>query len=236
MRHLPTEKGESTKVSTPVASTAGPVTAAASGGDTLWKRLLRVGWVSIALGITIELLLLLLASTQAVPKLAPALADLAQKVSWATIVCVGLAVGSTAARRRSDTMGLLGLISAPLGFHAARAAHKGVGAALGLATGAGAASTLLVAGLKALEYGILGATVGGLGNRRGTPDLRVHLITGAVVGLVFGGVILFVLTRAAAQPPSAVDLAAKAINELLFPVGCSFVLWASEALGARVRG
>ncbi|HXT22812.1 MAG TPA: hypothetical protein VN923_18845, partial [Thermoanaerobaculia bacterium] len=81
----------------------------------------------------------------------------------------------------------------------------------------------------------LGAVVGGLGNRRGTPNLRVHLVTGAIVGLVFGTAIIAVLTRAALQAPTMVDLVAKGINELIFPVGCSFVLWAAEALGSKVK-
>jgi hypothetical protein len=219
---------ESLPAPSPVLPTATPA------ASSLWRRVLRVGWMSVALGLTIELLLLALAATRGFPKLAPVVADLAQKVSWATIVCVGLAIGNTAGRRRSDRMGLLGLISAPAGFHVARAAHKGVGQALGLVSGAAAGSTFVVVTLKAIEYGILGATVGGLGNRRGTPNLRVHLLAGAVVGVVFGSVIIAVLTRAAAQPPTAIDLAAKAINELIFPIGCSFVLWAAEALGGRL--
>lgn len=223
-----------TDVSFPAPSPVLPAANAAPAAAPLWRKLLRVGWMSVALGFTIEILLLVLATTRGIPKLAPTVADLAQKVSWATIVCVGLAVGNTAGKRRSDRMGLLGLISAPLGFHVARAAHKGVGQALGLVA-SGAGSTFAIAGLKAIEYGILGATVGGLGNRGGRPNLRVHLLTGAVVGLIFGGAIIAVLTRAAPQAPTAVDLAAKAINELLFPVGCSFVLWAAEALGGKIK-
>lgn len=224
-----------TDVSLPAPSPVLPAANAAPAAASLWRRVLRVGWMSVALGLTIELLLFALAATRGFPKLAPVVADLAQKVSWATIVCVGLAIGNTAGRRRSDRMGLLGLISAPLGFHVARAAHKGVGQALGLVAGAAAGSTFVVVTLKALEYGILGATVGGLGNRRGTPNLRVHLLAGAVVGVVFGSVIILVLTRAAAQPPSAIDLVAKGINELIFPIGCSFVLWAAEALGTKIK-
>jgi len=223
-----------TDVSLPAPSPVLPAANTAPAATSLWRRVLRVGWMSVALGLTIELLLLALAATRGFPKLAPVVADMAQKVSWATIVCVGLAIGNTAGRRRSDRMGLLGLISAPLGFHVARAAHKGVGQALGLVAGAAAGSTFVVVALKALEYGILGATVGGLGNRRGTPNLRVHLLTGAVVGVVFGSAIIAVLTRAAAHPPTVVDLVAKAINELIFPIGCSFVLWAAEALGSKV--
>ena len=224
-----------TEVTLPATSPTLAAEHAAPAAAPLWRRVLRVGWMSVLLGLTIELLLLAVASTRGFPKLAPVVADTAQKISWATIVCVGLAIGNTAGKRRSDRMGLLGLMSAPLGFHVARAAHKGVGQALGLVGGAAVGSTFVVVTLKALEYGILGATVGGLGNRGGTPNLRVHLATGTVVGLVFGSAIITVLTRAAPQAPTAIDLVVKGINELLFPIGCSFVLWAAEALGGKIK-
>ena len=224
-----------TEVSLASPSPVLPVDSATTTAAPIWRRVLRVGWMSVLLGLTIELLLLAVASTRGLPKLAPVVADLAQKVSWATIVCAGLAIGNTAGRRQSDRMGLLGLISAPLGFHVARAAHKGVGQALGLVSGVAVGSTFVVVTLKALEYGILGATVGGLGNRGGKPNLRVHLLTGTVVGLVFGSAIIAVLMRAAPKAPTMVDLVAKSINELIFPIGCSFVLWAAEALGSKVK-
>ena len=33
-----------------------------------------------------------------------------------------------------------------------------------------------------------------------------------------------------------VDLAAKGINEVIFPVGCSLVLYVAEAMGKRLPG
>jgi hypothetical protein len=60
--------------------------------------------------------------------------------------------------------------------------------------------------------------------------------TGAAIGLTFGGAIVAVLARAAAQPMGPVDLAAKGINEVLFPIGCSLVLFAAEAMGKRLKG
>lgn len=54
------------------------------------------------------------------------------------------------------------------------------------------------------------------------------------MGLTFGVVIVMLLARAAAHPMGPVDLAAKGINEVLFPIGCSLVLYASEALSRRM--
>jgi hypothetical protein len=214
-----------------------PAQAGAASGE-LWRTILRVAWLSIGLGLLLEVLLLLLAAYSgtggASPK--PFVSDLVQKVSWSFIVCVGLAFGSTASKARSGVMGLLGLISAPLGFTIARSLHKGVNQALGVAGAVGGASPFLIAGLKALEYGVLGAALGAVTKRQGGGSLGAHLGTGAAIGITFGGAILAVLARAAVNPMTPVDLAAKGINEVIFPVGCSLVLYVAEAMGKRLPG
>jgi hypothetical protein len=226
-----------------------PAQTGAASGD-LWRTILRVAWLSIGLGLLLEVLLLLLAAFSGTgghtPK--PFVSDLVQKVSWSFIVCLGLAFGSTAGKARSGlmgrsgmmgrsgTMGLLGLISAPLGFTIARSLHKGVNQALDVAGAVGGASPFLIAGLKALEYGVLGAALGAVTKRQGGGTLGAHLGTGAAIGITFGGAILAVLARAAVTPMTPVDLAAKGINEVLFPVGCSLVLYAAEAMGKRLPG
>ena len=106
---------------------------AASGStNALFGTVLRVAWLSICLGLTLEVVLLVLAAFTGTagdsPK--PFISDLAQKVSWSFIVCVGLAFGSTASKAREGIMGALGLLAAPAGFTAARAAHKAVNGAL----------------------------------------------------------------------------------------------------------
>src|SRR5438128_1130412 len=97
----------------------------------LWKTLLRVAWLAVAIGCALELVLLAVSSGMGVlAGLKPFVADLVQKVSWSVIVCIGLAVGSAAGKARDLAMGLLGFISAPAGFYAARAIHKAVTQAL----------------------------------------------------------------------------------------------------------
>lgn len=204
----------------------------------LWRTVLRVAWLSISLGLVLEVLLLVLAAYSGTgggtPK--PFISDLVQKVSWSFIVCVGLAFGSTVSKARAGMMGVLGLISAPVAFNVARALHKGVNQALGVAGAAGGLSPFVLAGLKAVEYGVLGAALGTLSKRREGAGLGAHLGAGAAIGVTFGSTILMLLARAAAAPMSPVDLAAKGINEVLFPVGCSLVLYAAEAIGRRLPG
>ena len=207
----------------------------ASATSDLMRTVLRVAWLSIGLGIALEVLVLTVAAYSGTqgssPK--PFVADLAQKVSWSFLVCVGLAFGTAAGKARSAVMGFLGLVSAPIAFTAAKSLHKGVAAAMGLAgTAAAGPSPLLIALLKAIEFGFLGAALGRLGKgARGS--LGSYVALGLLTGLVFGGTILGV-TVAAVAKADLVSLLSRGINEVLFPLGCSLVLYAADAIGKRL--
>jgi hypothetical protein len=54
------------------------------------------------------------------------------------------------------------------------------------------------------------------------------------VGLVFGGATLALTLGAAPAPVPAPELVSQGLNELLFPVGCSLVLFSAGALGKRM--
>jgi hypothetical protein len=220
---------------TAVAAAATAQPGAPGAGAELVQRVLRVAWLSVGLGTFIEVLLLTVAAYAGTagdsPK--PFVADLVQKVSWSFLVCVGIAFGTAAAKARGAVMGLLGLVSAPVAFTTARSLHKGVAHALGLAAGAAAGpSPLVIAALKAAEYGLLGAALGRLGKRAGA-GIGLYAGLGALVGVVFGGGILG-LTVAAGAKADLASLVGRGINEVLFPVGCALVLYASEAVGKRL--
>ncbi|MGH9361605.1 MAG: hypothetical protein ACRD2T_06780, partial [Thermoanaerobaculia bacterium] len=208
--------------------------AAAASSRDLWRTVLRVAWLAIGLGIALEVLLLTVAAYTGTQGSSPRpfVADLVHKVSWSFLVCVGLALGTVAGKARSAVMGFLGLVSAPLAFATSKALHKGAAEALGLAAAAGGPSPLLIALLKAVEYGVLGAALGRLGKRaRGRVGGYVGL--GLLTGFVFGGAMIVVTVAAGAKADLA-SLLARGINEVLFPVGCSLVLYASEAIGKRL--
>jgi hypothetical protein len=60
-----------------------------------------------------------------------------------------------------------------------------------------------------------------------------HAGLGLLVGTVFGGTLVAVtLAFVPATPVAALVL--QGINELLFPVGCSLVLFSAGALGERI--
>lgn len=200
------------------------------------KQLFTAAWLSVALGLLIEILLLLVASGFGRGTSVGAfIADLVQKVSWATLVCVGLTIGLAASRRRMELMGLLGLLAAPAAFFIAKAIHKAASQALQAAM---AGSTSPTPGqfaiLRAIEYALLGAVIGII-SRRPWGTLRTHAATGLAFGLVFCGVVLLITVQGSQTLPSAYQLTAKGVNEVLFPLGCSLILYAANALGRRME-
>ena len=210
---------------------ATPTRPAAAG---LSATLLRVAWLAILLGFIMEALLLLLAAGFGdFPGLESAVAELVRQVSWSTIVCVGLALGTAVSKARAPLMGVLGLLAAPLAFDISRSLQQGAAKTLELAgTTSFTPPVLLLALLKAVEYGCLGVAVGWIG-RHPWGGAMAHVAVGFVVGLVFGGIIVALTYRTAPEPLSAADLLARGANEILFPVGCSLILYSATALGKR---
>jgi hypothetical protein len=198
----------------------------------LGRTLLRVAWLAIALGLAMEALLLLLGSSFGELLGAKSIvADLAKNLSWSLFVCTGLAVGTAASQARAPAMGLMGLLAAPVAFEVSRVVHKGTLEALDI-SGSGDTSPVLVVVIKGFEYGCLGLAVGWLG-RRPWGGAAAHAAAGLAVGLVFGGAIV-VLTVPSGAQMSVADLVSRGVNEVLFPLGCSLVLYASVNLGERM--
>jgi predicted secreted protein len=198
----------------------------------LGRTLLRVAWLAIALGLAMEALLLLLgASFGELLGVKSIVADLAKNLSWSLFVCTGLAVGTAASQARAPAMGLMGLLAAPVAFEVSRVVHKGTLEALEI-SGGGDTSPVLVAVIKGFEYGCLGLAVGWLG-RRPWGGAAAHAAAGLAVGLVFGGAIVALTVPSGAQM-SVADLVSRGVNEVLFPLGCSLVLYTSVNLGERM--
>jgi hypothetical protein len=53
------------------------------------------------------------------------------------------------------------------------------------------------------------------------------------VGLVFGGTIV-ALTVGSTPPPPATEVLSGGVNEVIFPIGCSLVLYSAGVLGKRM--
>jgi hypothetical protein len=201
---------------------------------SLGAKLLRTAWLAILLGFVMEALLLLFTAGFGIfPGLKPIAADLIRQVSWSTFVCVGLALGTAVSKARAPLMGILGFLAAPLAFTISRSLHQGAVKTLEIAgSGVEAPPVLLLALLKAVEYACLGVALGWIG-RRVWGGAMIHLATGLLVGLVFGGTIVGLTYQMSPDPPASAELVTLGANEILFPVGCSLVLFAATALGKR---
>src|SRR5215471_9434363 len=212
----------------PVASSV-----AQSQTQNLSDTLLRVAWLSILLGLAIEVILLVIATGAGkLPGIQSIAADLTQKISWSMVVCVGLAFGKAASKGQSSWMALAGLVSAPIAFNVARTLHKSISFALkAVEPGAGAAFPFLIVGVKGLEYAALGLLLGWVGKRaNANAKVSAYAGVGLLVGIVFGGLIVGLLAPAEFDLIKALP---QIINEVLFPLGCSLALFAADAIGKR---
>lgn len=209
--------------------------------DSLGRTLLRVAWLSILLGLGIQLAMLvtfLLLGKETT--WGSQVADAAKSVSWATLVCVGVAVGRAIPGARVAGMGLMGLLSGPIAFNVARAVHRGVGESLKMAPAAApilVPDPLVMGLVKGLEYGFLGALLGAVSRRSGG-RLAPHVLTGLTVGLVFGGLVFALTNNVSLKATGAALGLDKAlpifVNETLFPMGCAIVLYSTDLIRRRL--
>lgn len=202
----------------------------------VWQSLLQVGWLAVLLGLTNEVILVVLAAGFGTLKgVYPVLADLVQKISWSVIVCAGIAVATMTQKARGPLMGLAGLLAAPLAFVVARSLYKGAMAALEVAAAAKPGPSLILIGLlKGLQYGSFGLALNWV-EKKPWGKLAAHLATGLAAGVVFGGMMLALVIQAAPQMPPFPVLVSSATNEFLFPVGCALVIYVSKVM-KKIRG
>lgn len=194
----------------------------------LAQTLLRVAWLAVLLGFVIQLLLLIAGyAFGTLPGIKPLIAEIVNRVAWSTIVCVGLAIGTLAAKAKPSAMALAGLLAAPLAFVVARSLSKGVAQALDMGDASGDSSVFLFAMIKAIEYAWLGLLLGRLGQRFNAGALAFGG-AGLATGVIFGGIVLALL-----YPLALPAMVARGINEILFPIGCALVIYSADALGRR---
>jgi len=191
------------------------------------RKLVRVAWMSIALGLALEIAIFLL-NVDGVKGVAGFAADCAQRVSWSLFVCCGLALGTAAVNSLPRAMGIAGLVSGPIGFGVARVAHKSAVQALGLVVAEPTAvSPWVIVAIKSVQYAVLGIWLGRLA-MRSNARFSSHVVAGAVCGLLFGALLVWLLFQNGA--PSTSVVVARSFNELIFPVGCASVIYAASHL------
>jgi hypothetical protein len=198
-------------------------------GTSTAALVLHVCWLSILLGLAVQLLLLAVSvAFGRVPKLNPWVVYFAQRIAWSTIVCASISVAMAASKLPVSLKGLAGLLSASVAFKIARAVQKGVGAALSAAPAAVKGPSPLVLGIiKAVEYGCLAAILAWMLKRKHR-GAKAHAAIGLTMGIFFGAIVLGYTYWTNIKLFTAADVMSRGLNEIFFPVGCSLVLFATE--------
>lgn len=193
------------------------------------RALVRIAWWAILLGVVMEGLLLAIQLARAAP-LQP-LAEGLGKVTWSLIVCGGVGLGKVLSEDKPFWTGLAGMFGAPAAFTAAQAVQRIV-TELTTAVESGPITPTLIGigALRGVEYLVLGALLAGLSQRKARP--AHHLLTGLLVGLVAGGIVLL-LTPATAG--TVAGLLGWAVNELAFPLGCAAVLYGGGVVSGALE-
>ena len=101
--------------------------------------------------------------------------------------------------------------------------------AVALAGAPSGPSPWAVAAIKGVEYACLGGIVGWLG-RRTWAAVYHHAAAGLAVAVPFGGALLALTASASQEPLDLGALPAWAVNELLFPVGCTLILYVAAGV------
>jgi hypothetical protein len=193
---------------------------------------LRAAWLAVLLGIGVQSLVVasrLLAGGTSSPM--AFIASLGQGITWSVLVCAGVAVGTVVGRANSLTLGIIGFIAGPAAWGLAKGTQKALQGLMGLPQDRLDTFFLMITGLKGIEYAILGAA---LGYMVGKPWARLPAFAGLGVasGAVFAAiVIVLTMNHGPAKLPA---LIATGVNEIVFPIGCSLVIYAVLRLREHV--
>jgi hypothetical protein len=193
------------------------------------RGFVTVVWLAVLLGIGVQLLVLAakLGAGARWPG-AALFADFAQSTSWALLVCGSVDLGMAATRARTAAMGLLGFVSGPLAWGAAKGAQRVVQTLIGAPVDQFTNFFYLICAVKGVEYLILGAALGHM-SERSTHHMRNYILLGACVGIVFAAAIV-ALNMWLGPAIAAPKIAALVAGELTFPIGCALVIYAPVRL------
>ena len=202
------------------------------------RRMAVVAWLAIALGFLMQGLVLAgKISLGDRPAMTQIIIDLAQGVTWSFFVCAGVGLGTTIAKAHKLLGGLIGLIVAPLAMGIAKGSQKFMVSALAAADKPVLLPLATLGVIRAVEYGILGWMLASLAMKSNSPAWR-FLLSGAVVGVIFGGSVTLLSVQNAdamgimLKVPQIVALT---LNETIFPIGCSLVVWIALQIGSHVK-
>ncbi|MER8380169.1 hypothetical protein NKH69_10060 [Mesorhizobium sp. M0976] len=202
------------------------------------RRVVMVAWLAIALGFAMEALILTVRfAAGSYPATTLILIELAQGVTWSFFVCAGVSLGTALAKVRASLGGLISAISAPLAMGIAKGTQKVMVSALDAAAKPAVLSLTTLGVLRAIEYGLLGWILASLASKEEPRPLHFAL-AGALIGAVFGGGITVLTIETAAANDAALALPqaiATGLNEIVFPIGCSLVVYIALQVSRHMK-
>jgi hypothetical protein len=151
------------------------------------------------------------------------LAETAGGITWALLVCFGVAAGSALSRASEAVAGAIALVATPLALVAAKAVQGGISEILGQPSVGLPPGLALIAAVKGLEYGALAYMLAHLA-RRGVDAVTPHLLVGLATSASFGTALVAIVTMRPDPNLATPAIATTAVNEFLFPLGCVFVV------------
>lgn len=164
-------------------------------------------------------------------------ADLAQGITWSALICVGVGIGASLGKHRAALAGIFAALCAPLAIALAKAAQRVVASLIDVAVNPAILSLATIGTLRALQYGILGWLLAWL-VQRGETRPAPYVGSGAAVGVVIGGAILFISAGVAEQSGQvfgAPQMVASIVNDILFPIGCAAVIYVGQFVGRNLK-
>lgn len=219
-------------------STAQPTDDGSSMVQATIRRVAVVAILAVALGLLMQAFILggkLMAGAD-FPGLGLAV-DLAQGVTWSFLVCAGVSIGTTIARGRAALAGIIAAAFAPIAVALAKASQKVMTGVTKATTSEPILSLTAIGIFRAIEYGILGWVLAVLVHR-GEGRALPYIGTGMAVGIVVGGAFIATSHWVAASSGTVVPLpatVAMAVNEVLFPIGCSIVIYLGQMIGRNLK-
>jgi hypothetical protein len=206
--------------------------------SALVRRIAFIALAAIVLGFAIQgLILATKLSGGVMPATSTIIADATQGITWSLLVCVGVGIVTSVSKARPLVAGLVSLLVAPLAVALAKSSQKVMSGLVSAAEQEAMLSLSAIASLKAVEYGVLGWMLARLVQQSEIRASR-YFGTGGLIGLVFGGAIVWIGYQAGLAKgllPGTVQIVASLINEVLFPIGCSAVIYAGQLVGRSAR-
>ncbi len=192
---------------------------------TLWYSVVLAAIMEVA-HVSVRLALAAMFSLAALPNVIALAAELAQKITWSTLICEAVVFASIVARRRGLLLMIFALVATLIAILVGDYLFALIEWLAAQVSSFDWAAFVADAVFRAGKYLFLGAALAVV-NRLSEPVLRHYALAGTFAALV--AIALTLVVHASAP---LVTLGSEVVIELIFPFGCSLVVWKVRQLAA----